>query len=155
MGEIVGLKGHKPEPIKDDGGFEPFKTNGVAMFNYCRIEPDKEMRAFVGYELEIIENVNFTGRRLWKRSYIDNEAQMKKFANVVFAVIGKEFSTTEELETLLPELVASKIKVDAYPGKGFKKVGDDFEETGEKVQRHSIKGLADDKSTTKPSSVPF
>jgi len=144
------LKDYKPEPIKD--GFELMKANFNCGVDYCRIE-EFNSRQFLRYALIVVDDASFTGRKLWGSMALDNENQIKKIANIFFAVTNNTFKNLEELEGLLDEFASKTLKVSAYPGKQFKKEGEDWVETGEKVQRHSIKGLAKEKAATE--AAPF
>jgi len=147
--EFTGLKGYRPTKNKD--GFEPFKGTFNAGVNYARIEIyDGEREDLIGkkffrYELEIVDDVEYTGRKLWKTYDLSNDDSQKKLANSLFTV-GLEFKSEEELEVCAEQFCKMKIVVRAYyfPSK---------ENKDEKIQAHVIKGLATEGATGK--AVPF
>lgn len=146
---MFNLEGYTPQKMKD--GFEPFKGTFTCGVNYARIEDysgDKEElkgSRFFRYELEVVSDNEFSGRRLWGSYNLDNEKSVKKLADALFT-IGLEFKNEEELALVADKFVTLILTVKAwyFPSKDDPK---------EKVQMHLIKGEAKEK--IEPETAPF
>ena len=145
---MFDLSGYKPQKMTD--GFEPFKGTFTCSVNYARIEDYKgekeELKGnqFFRYELEVLNDENFTGRRLWGSFNLDNEKSLKKLADTLFT-LGLEFKNDDELTVAGARLAGMMLTVKAWHFKGDK---------GDLIQQHMIKGEANEGSTTS-EAAPF
>ena len=139
------LEGYTPQKVEDKG-FEVIKARSLAcQINYARIEdsthPEHLGEKNFGYELQITEPQEFSGRRLWKRYFLSDEASLKKLADQLFT-LDLEFKSEEELQACCEKLVDMKIEVRAW--------GWTPTDATEPRQMHSIKGVAKETAETEP-----
>jgi hypothetical protein len=147
---MFDLKGYTPQKMTD--GFEPFKGKFTCSVNYGRIEvysgDDLELQGKESfrYELEVLNDANFTGRRLWANFNLDDEKKTKKLRDIMFT-LGVDFTNKEELETAALKFTAMLLSVKAW-------YFSSKENPDEKIQMHQILGEAKE-GTTSSEPAPF
>jgi len=153
---LEGLADYQPEKIKDSSG----AIKGIfknCIFNWVRIEDyEGEIEELRGtkqfhYELEIKDEGDYNGRRIWKTYNLNSQLADKKgktsaqkLADMLFT-LGYSFKTLEELQAIIDQIVIQPVAVRCWIWK---------RDNGEETQMHQIKSIAS-VTDIKPNSVPF
>lgn len=147
---MFDLSGYSPKKVTD--GFEPIKGKFNCMVNWARIEvysgdnPELQGTESFRYQLEVFDDNENSGRRLWATYPLNNTAKMEKLADVMFT-LGLEFANKEKLEKIAEEFVTKTLSVKAwyFPSK---------DNPDEKIQMHQILGESKGETTSSGPS-PF
>ena len=155
------MKDYKPSKVTD--GYAVIKGQSDANFNFIRVEdyegdkPEYLGHKFLKYELQICDGQENEGRRLWKSVDMEDEAKVKKFADMLWTITGLDFKDEASLHSALENLANRTVAVKYW---GFttekeKQLAKDEGREPDKIQTHMVKALAKKEGTAKKSEVPF
>jgi hypothetical protein len=145
---MFDLSGYTPKKVTD--GFEAFKGKFNCAVNWARIEvysgddPALKDSESFRYELEVLDDPTYVGRRLWATFPLENNVKMEKLADIMFS-LGLEFANKEKLEKIAEDFVTKIVAIKAWHFASK-------ENPDEKIQMHQILGEA--KGNTTPTGTP-
>lgn len=153
---MAGLQGYTPEKVKE--GFDVIKGTFNCKFNIFRIEPYagdiEELKGteIARYELTIINDGEYFGRKFFKRFYLGSQkvngkgkTDTMKMADALYTM-GYAFKSKEELLAVLERAAEDVVEVKAYAW---------TPEGKEALQMHIIKGQGNSVKEEITTKVPF
>ena len=161
---FADLKDYKPEEVKDEGGFAPFKGSFI-----CRVTrlthnvgvSEKTHEPYDFYSLnmqvtEVIEGDKANNRYLTKRYQNTNEGIKKVFNDLFTAGISFEQGSREAFDSSLGNAIDKQVRVRAWVWTPDKDMSGNPIPEDERVARQQFKIVKDfSNKKQKTSEVPF